>query len=80
MVDVSICLHTDKTSHQVTCTENQGMKPGMLEEHAKMELHKVAAPKKRSEKDIKVTVNRASKEQIKEEKIKRKFGEKRQGG
>ncbi|RXN17468.1 DIS3-like exonuclease 2 [Labeo rohita] len=63
MVDVSTCLHMDKTSHQVTCTENQGMKFGMLEEHAKMELHTVAAPKKvpskqqhkRSEKDIKVS-------------------------
>ncbi|KAL1280052.1 hypothetical protein QQF64_014652, partial [Cirrhinus molitorella] len=57
MADAYISLYTDKTSHQVTCTENQGMKHGMLEE-----LHKAAAPKKvpskqqhkRSEKDIKV--------------------------
>ncbi|XP_058611115.1 DIS3-like exonuclease 2 isoform X1 [Onychostoma macrolepis] len=63
--DASICLHTDKTSYQVTCTEDQGMKPSMLEKHPKMELHKATAPKKvpskqqhkRNEKDIKVSSN-----------------------
>ncbi len=63
--DASICLHMDKTSYQVTCTEDQGMKPGMLEKHARMELHKATAPKKvpskqqhkRNEKDIKVISN-----------------------
>ncbi len=39
--NASICLYTDKTSYQVTCTEDQGMKP-----HARMELHKATTPKK----------------------------------
>ncbi|XP_051733091.1 DIS3-like exonuclease 2 isoform X1 [Ctenopharyngodon idella] len=59
MADTSNYLHTDKKIHQAACTEVQGMKPGMLEKHAKTELHNAAAPKKvpskqeRSEKDIK---------------------------
>lgn len=65
MADASICSYTDKTSYQVTCTEDQGIKPGMLEKHARMELHKAAAPKKvpskpqhkRNEKDIKISSN-----------------------
>uniref|UniRef100_A0A673MIZ9 DIS3-like exonuclease 2 n=1 Tax=Sinocyclocheilus rhinocerous TaxID=307959 RepID=A0A673MIZ9_9TELE len=55
MADASICLYTDKTSYQVTCTEDQGI----------MELHKATAPKKvpsklqhkRNEKDIKMSSN-----------------------
>uniref|UniRef100_A0A671QF74 DIS3-like exonuclease 2 n=1 Tax=Sinocyclocheilus anshuiensis TaxID=1608454 RepID=A0A671QF74_9TELE len=65
MADASICLYTDKTSYQVTCTEDQGIKPGMLEKHAIMELHKATAPKKvpsklqhkRNEEDIKMSSN-----------------------
>ncbi|XP_016114447.1 exosome complex exonuclease RRP44 homolog A-like isoform X2 [Sinocyclocheilus grahami] len=55
IADASICLYTDKTSYQVTCTEDQGI----------MELHKATAPKKvpsklqhkRNEKDIKMSSN-----------------------
>ncbi|XP_016114448.1 exosome complex exonuclease RRP44 homolog A-like isoform X3 [Sinocyclocheilus grahami] len=65
IADASICLYTDKTSYQVTCTEDQGIKPGMQEKHAIMELHKATAPKKvpsklqhkRNEKDIKMSSN-----------------------
>lgn len=63
MADTSNYLHMDKKIHQAACTEVQGMKPGMLEKHAKTVLHNAAAPKKvpskqeRSEKDIKGSTN-----------------------
>ncbi|XP_067310498.1 DIS3-like exonuclease 2 isoform X1 [Pseudorasbora parva] len=61
MADTSNYLNMDKKIHQTECTDDQGMKHGMLEKYAKMELRKAAAPKKvpskqqqeRSEKDIK---------------------------
>ncbi|XP_043072592.1 DIS3-like exonuclease 2 isoform X2 [Puntigrus tetrazona] len=42
----SLCLYMDKTSYQVTCAEDQGIKSSMLEKHARMELPKATATKK----------------------------------
>ncbi|XP_059358231.1 DIS3-like exonuclease 2 isoform X2 [Carassius carassius] len=71
VADASICLYMDKTNYQVTCTEDQGIKPGMLEKHDRMELHKAAAPKKvpskpqhkRNEKHIKMSSDQVGSEE-----------------
>ncbi|XP_026061709.1 uncharacterized protein LOC113045516 [Carassius auratus] len=71
VADASICLYMDKTNYQVTCTEDQGIKSGMLEKHDRMELHKAAAPKKvhskpqhkRNEKDIKMSSDQVGSEE-----------------